>query len=113
MANGPVPPGLMVRHFVCGNRSCVNVEHLRLGTHQDNMDDRARDGRTAFGDRNASRLYPERRPKRENHWKAKLSPAQVEEIRASKARQVDLAEKYGITQGHVSALRRGASWANV
>lgn len=39
VANGPIPANTMVRHYVCGNRRCINLHHLRLGTHQQNMDD--------------------------------------------------------------------------
>lgn len=37
-ANGDIPPGLQVRH-ICGNRACINVDHLRLGTARDNHRD--------------------------------------------------------------------------
>lgn len=40
LVNGPIPPGLLVRHYVCNNPPCCNVAHLRLGTHDDNMTDR-------------------------------------------------------------------------
>ena len=40
--NGPIPEGLVVRHR-CRNTLCANPEHLKIGTHGDNMKDRARD----------------------------------------------------------------------
>lgn len=59
--------GKLVRH-TCDNPSCVNPFHLVLGTHQDNMNDRAERGRTAKG---------------ANHGHATLTLEQVSEIRAT------------------------------
>jgi len=39
LANGPIPAGIHVRHFVCDNPPCCDPEHLRLGTHAQNMGD--------------------------------------------------------------------------
>jgi hypothetical protein len=52
-----VPDGLVVRHE-CDNPTCVR--HLLLGTPLQNDMDRVARGRSATGDLNGSRKYPER-----------------------------------------------------
>lgn len=46
--NGDVDDGKVIRHR-CDNRSCVNPFHLEIGTHVDNVSDREKRKRTAYG----------------------------------------------------------------
>lgn len=96
---GAVPAGLFVCH-TCDNRSCVNPEHLFLGTNEDNMKDAAAKGRTARGEKNGQ---------------VKLTSRQILKIRGlyqSGLTQQKIADRFGIHQVHVSdiILRRRWAW---
>lgn len=63
--NGPIPDGLHILHS-CDVRHCVNPDHLRPGTHQENMAEAAERGRMPSG-----RNHPQfgKRQKRPNQAK--------------------------------------------
>jgi predicted DNA-binding protein (UPF0251 family) len=87
----------VVRH-TCDNPPCHNPDHLIPGTQADNMRDMVDRGRS-----NAGR----------KHWAAKLSPEQVEEIRAayeSGESQPSIAARYNVSRGHVSNIVRKSTW---
>jgi hypothetical protein len=73
-----------------------------LGTRKDNVEDMVKKGR---------------QPKCEGSKSpnAKLTESQVAEIISArgKVRQVDLAIKYGVTQGLISRIHRGDGWKHV
>ena len=79
----------------CDVPSCVNPNHLVLGTHLENMQDAKRKGRISIG---------------EMHGRSKLTDEQVYLIRKSSKPQKEIAFEFGITQGHVSSLKSGAKW---
>lgn len=45
-ANGPIPAGMEVLH-ACDTPRCVNVDHLSVGTHAENMKQMSERGRAA------------------------------------------------------------------
>jgi DNA-binding XRE family transcriptional regulator len=46
-AHGEIPKGMVIRH-TCDNPSCINIEHLILGTQKDNVHDMIERGRSNF-----------------------------------------------------------------
>ena len=104
LTHGPVPDGLSVLHH-CDNPPCCTPAHLFLGTHLDNMADMHRKGR-ASGGRTSRRG--------EESPAAKVTAAQVSEIRARRARGEtgrSVAKAFGLSPAEVSRIKTGKRWA--
>lgn len=94
----------------CANPGCVNIEHLRAGTHQDNVTDMVIAGRNRYtaipGERNGS---------------AKLTDLQVAEIRRRHIKGVNhlqpgntlaLAQEFGVSRGQISRITTAGAKAD-
>lgn len=95
--NGPIPDGMNVCHR-CDIGFCCNPKHLFLGTQLDNMMDKVKKGRHARG---------------EMIGNAKLNSIQVAEIRYSNEPRRLLAERYGVSQSTIKAVRGKQNWKHV
>lgn len=104
-AFGPIPPGMVVMHE-CDNPPCYRLSHLRLGTYRDNFMDAVAKGR--------QRLMP--RYYGEGHGRAKITEAQVREIRdrlAGGEKPSQLATEYGVSVPLMYAIRVRRIWKHV
>ena len=96
--HGQIPSGMVVRHS-CDNPSCINPDHLCHGTVQDNVMDRELRGR--------------RDVRGEQVGTAKLTEADVLDIRSSSLIGTELAKKYSISPSTISLIKTGKSWKHV
>ena len=112
LRNGAVPKGLCVMHK-CDTPLCVNPDHLSLGTHVENVADRVRKNRSAYGDRSGMRLHPERVPRGERHGNSILTTDRVKFIKRDKRPTRHMARLMGVSQSTVSHIRTGRLWAHV
>jgi hypothetical protein len=86
---GDIPKGMYVCHK-CDTVSCVNPDHLFLGTQRDNMHDMIRKGRSGNG---------------RKHPSTKLTEEEVLIIMASNEKTSFLSSKYNISPSWVNKLR--------
>ncbi len=131
LKNGEIPPNLIIRH-TCDNPSCVNPEHMLLGTDADNVRDRDLRGRAvilrgddhysrqrpevlARGDRHGSRVKPWTVTRGEKHKLSRLNPEKVLHIRATVGEKSnkELAEQYGVTATLIYNVRKNRTWKHL
>jgi len=99
---GPIPEGLAVCHK-CDNRSCVNPDHLFIGTQADNMRDmQAKKRRRGVGGQRG-----------EGHHNAKLREEDVRLIRSLAGSDKAIAERFGMTRRYIWSVRHGVTWKNI
>lgn len=139
---GPIPKGMCILHR-CDNPECVNIEHLWIGTHADNVADKVSKGRQPKGDNHGMRMHPECSPRGKEHYcykipgmletlrarirnaprvigsnhpHAKLTEDQVFEIKAARrggATQHALAKQFGVGRTTIQNILRGEIWRHV
>ena len=93
---GKIPPDMFVLHK-CDNTKCINPDHLSIGTHQDNVDDKMRKGRHNAGKGNS-----------------KITEEQVNIIRcmAPTHRICEIAKITQINYSTISDVIHGRTWKN-
>ena len=92
---GPIPKGYFVCH-ACDNRACIAIDHLFLGTPQENVTDMLRKGR--------------------GHWRSRLNEMQVADIKRQLGRDEPvsgIAKRYGVTYATILAIKAGRNWRHV
>jgi len=96
-----LPDNLCVCH-TCDNTSCVNPDHLFLGTNRKNIQDRTNKKRDAKG---------------EQHGMHKLTTKQVQRIRHLRATKglpySMLGEMFGVSTTHAGFIVRRVSWKHL
>jgi len=94
---GKIPKGKIICHR-CDNPSCVNPNHLFLGTHADNSADRSAKNRHAYGEKTGS---------------SKLTVKQVLDIKElldKKIKYKVVKKKYNISCSTVYCIKSGKYW---
>jgi hypothetical protein len=94
-----IPAGMFICHH-CDNPSCVNPEHLFIGTPKDNTQDARKKGRLAYGKR--------------NQW-AKLTPEKIKEAYAMNRNGASchyIAKHFGVSRNTITRALSGSSWSH-
>lgn len=95
---GELKKGMVIRH-TCDDRKCINPQHLIIGTHQDNVRDRGKRGRSALG---------------VNNGRSKLTEKQVKIIyKDSKTTRTELARRYGVDRQVIRKIQDRIIWRHI
>jgi hypothetical protein len=98
---GEIGDGMKVCHK-CDNPSCVNPDHLFIGTQIENMNDMVSKNRHIDGKKRGH-----------ENGNAKLIPEQVLAIRSDQRSQSKIAIEYGVGQALVSKIKLGKLWRHL
>ena len=104
---GRIPAGHVVMH-TCDNPSCFRFDHLRVATIRQNNADRAAKGRSFH-----PKGWAGPNLRGENHSQAKLTQAEVDQIRARVAAgeiQRRLAAEFGVSPATINLIKQGTTW---
>lgn len=102
-----IPNGLYVLHK-CDNPSCVNPNHLFLGTPKDNMDDKMKKGREVKGENHGGSKLTEENVKEIRNLYTKGRPGQVNEFSLRK-----LAKRYGVNSHTIFNIVNNNTWKDI
>ena len=102
---GPVPEAKFVLHR-CDNPSCLNPDHLFIGTHQDNMADMRMKGRGASERRLRGSKSPQSKLNEECVLQIKLRLAKNEQCSV-------IAKDFNVDRTLISLIKRGKVWTHV
>jgi hypothetical protein len=104
---GEIPPGLCVLHK-CDVPSCINPDHLWLGTKADNTADMVRKKRNRGWGDGVQPILNGR-----NHPLAKLTEADALFIRDDTRRASVIAKDYGVSRQIVWKIKTHQNWAHI
>lgn len=111
-----------------GRRPDNRADNLRWATPSSNMCDKVEHGTTPYGEKNGSRLHPDRlarglrngkytrpesTPRGESHGKSKLTAEQARSIRDDTRSQRVIAAHYGISRGAVVSIKNRLTWRHI
>ncbi len=94
---GSIPNGMMALHH-CDVKSCVNPDHIFIGTQQENMIDKVSKNRQAKG---------------ASHGNAKLTEDQAREIKFSSETSIKLAAKFNYPASMIREIKNGNLWKHL
>lgn len=97
LAHGPPPfEDAQAAHYRCGNRLCINEDHIRWSDIETNHDDKRRHGTMTQGER---------------HPRAGFSEADVLQIANDNRSLSEIARERGVSKQAIYAIKVGKTWS--